>query len=114
MRFLITVLCFLLICLFSSGIFAQTYVPPKVPDKVNKTLDEAVLTAKTGHTGEAVAMIKPIIDKYPTWTLPRQHLARIYYEAGLKKESLSELQAALQIDTASQLQQMLACACSQN
>jgi hypothetical protein len=74
-RILITILLFVFLCLFGRGLFAQsTYVPPKVPDKAIKTLDEAVLTAKTGHTAEAVASINALIEKYPTWTLPRQHI----------------------------------------
>jgi outer membrane protein OmpA-like peptidoglycan-associated protein len=106
-RILITIVLFVFLCLFGSGLFAQsTYVPPKVPDKAIKTLDEAVLTAKTGHTAEAVASINALIEKYPTWTLPRQHISRIYYEAGLKQESLGALKATVAIDTASQLQQM--------
>ena len=82
------------------------YVPPKIPAKVAKELDEAVLMSKAGQSAEATSIIQSLIGKYPDWIPPRQELSRIYYESGKKTEAIQQLEAAVKLDTASQFQQL--------
>ncbi|MEO6132812.1 MAG: OmpA family protein, partial [Saprospiraceae bacterium] len=67
---------------------------------------DAVLTAATGNIEGPVKTIKELIAKYPTWTLPRQKLSRIYYNAGRKGDALSMLESVIHLDTTSQIQQL--------
>ncbi|MGB3077596.1 MAG: OmpA family protein [Saprospiraceae bacterium] len=83
-----------------------TYVPPKIPAKSFKTLDDAMLAAATGNIDGPIKTINDLITKYPTWTLPRQRLSHIYYTAGKKHDAIITLEASLAIDTLSQLQQI--------
>ncbi len=82
------------------------YVPPKVPEKYCKDLNEAAFAADAGNTERAIEEIRSLIAKYPTWTEPRHQLTRILYDAGMQEESVKELQESLAIDTNSQLQQL--------
>ncbi len=98
-----------LLFLWSSLLLAQKgYVAPKIPEKTNKELEQAILQAEAGKAEDAIQTIEGIIARYPTWTYPRQELGRIYYENGKKQEAVKALQASLLIDTASQLQQLYA------
>ncbi|MGB4849019.1 MAG: hypothetical protein WBP41_13935, partial [Saprospiraceae bacterium] len=83
-----------------------TYVPPKIPEKSSKALDDAVLAAATGNIAGPIKTINDLIAKYPTWTLPRQQLSHIYYTAGKKHNAITTMEASLAIDTLSQLQQI--------
>jgi outer membrane protein OmpA-like peptidoglycan-associated protein len=97
----------LLLCIELSN--AQgTYTPPKVSAKAEKDLESAVLLAQSGNTEAAVSQISDIIAKNPGWTLPRQQLARIYYDADRKQEAIQQLEATLAIDTISQLNELYA------
>ncbi len=84
----------------------SVYVPPKIPEKVQKKFDETVLASKAGHEDEAITELNDLISRYPTWTEPRHELSRIYYETGKLNESVSALEQAIAIDTASQLKQL--------
>ena len=84
------------------------YVPPKVPEKICKALNELVLAADGGSIEMSITEIRELIKKYPTWTEPRHHLSRILYESGKKEEAVEVLEATLAIDTNSQLQQLYA------
>jgi outer membrane protein OmpA-like peptidoglycan-associated protein/tetratricopeptide (TPR) repeat protein len=104
MRITITVLLFAFVVTLCT---AQTnYVPPKVSEKYKKALDQAVLQAKGGQADQAIAEIKDIIVKYPSWIAPRQALSKIYYETGNKELSIEQLELSLAIDTFSQLQEL--------
>ena len=83
-HFLIPILIICILVCFGTSAYAQ-YVPPKVPEKVCKNLDGAVLAADAGHTESAIENIKELIEKYPTWTNPRHSLSKIYYSMGKKK-----------------------------
>jgi len=65
-----------------------------------------VLASKAGHGEEAIPELNELIAHYPTWIEPRHELSRIYYEAGKLKESISVLEKAIAIDTASQVKQL--------
>lgn len=87
--------------------FSQSgYVPPKIPEKTQKKLDELILASKGGQTDAAINGLNDLISHYPTWTSPRHELSRIYYETGNRKESVAVLEKAIAIDTISQLQQL--------
>ncbi len=83
----------------------KAYIPPKIAAKSSKALDDAVLSAATGNIDGPIKTIDDLIAKYPTWTLPRQQLSHLFYSAGKKREAVTTLEAALAIDTLSQLQQ---------
>lgn len=102
---LLSLLCFLLLNAYkvqSQG----GYTPPKIPAKALKDFDAAVLATKAGHNDAAIQTIVELSLKYPTWTAPKQELSRIYFEEGKKTESISQLEAAIVLDTASQLPQL--------
>ncbi len=82
------------------------YVPPKIPEKSAKALTAAVSSAAVGNAEKSIAEISELIIKYPTWTEPRQHLSRLFYEQGMKKESVKTLEESLAIDTLSQIPQL--------
>lgn len=84
----------------------DNHAGPKVPDKSIKELEDAVLQYKGGQTTESIARIKELIRKYPEWTTPRHELAQLYYTSGQKQPAITELEASIAIDTASQLQQL--------
>lgn len=84
------------------------YVPPKVPAKYEKELDDAVLLFKGGNTADAIKIIEDIIKKYPDWIPPRQKLGLIYFESGQKQAAIEQLEASLAIDTMSQLNELFA------
>ena len=65
-----------------------------------------MLASKAGHGEEAIPELNELIAHYPTWIEPRHELSRIYYEAGKLKESISVLEKAIAIDTASQVKQL--------
>lgn len=93
----------------NAGLSGQsTYVPPKIPAKAIKALDDAILVAAAGNTDASVRSIGELIEKYPTWTLPLQKLSEIYYKAGRKNESIAMLESTIAIDSASQIQQLYA------
>jgi outer membrane protein OmpA-like peptidoglycan-associated protein/Tol biopolymer transport system component len=100
--FFISVIGTLSVCIGQEG----HYVPPKVPEKVCKNLDMAVLAADAGQTESSIEQIQALINKYPTWTNPRHSLSKIYYTLGRKKDAIEILEASIAIDTASQLQQL--------
>jgi len=83
-----------------------SYIPPKIPAKSCKALDDAVLASASGNTDEPIKTIKQLIAKYPTWTLPRQQLSRMLHDSGSGKEAIETLEASIAIDTASQLPQL--------
>ncbi|HJW29977.1 MAG TPA: hypothetical protein VJ508_12135, partial [Saprospiraceae bacterium] len=105
---LTVICCFLgLLLLEGSKTLGQgTYVPPKIPGRVQKEFDAAVLASKAGPNQEAFQTILSISQKYPTWTLPRQELSRLYYESGDKQQAIAQLEQALALDTLSQLPQL--------
>lgn len=87
--------------------FSQhAYVPPKIPDKAQKKLEELVLASKGGQVDAAITGLNDLIEHYPSWTEPRHELSRIYYEKGNRRESVSILEKSIAIDTASQLKQL--------
>ena len=98
------------VCIFFLG-FAElsgqgTYVPPDIPTKAVKALDDAVLASAIGKIDGPVQTIKQLITKYPSWISPREELSRIFYKAGMKKEAIETLEASLPIDTNSQVQNL--------
>ncbi len=98
---------FFIFFLSLSGLTGQeNYVPPKIPDKTLKALNDAVLSAAAGNTDSSVKAINELIEKYPTWTLPRQKLSEIYYNAGQKENAISTLESTIAIDTSSQIHQL--------
>jgi outer membrane protein OmpA-like peptidoglycan-associated protein/Tol biopolymer transport system component len=106
-RICFSLFSFLFFLVLASAAIAQSgYVPPKIPEKVQKKFDDAVLTSKAGHGNEAIVTLDDIITRYPTWTDPRHELSRIYYEAGKLKESVTALEQSIAIDTASQIKQL--------
>ncbi len=100
------IFCISLICLTIKCVGQDGYIPPKIPSKYCKALDDAVLASVTGNTEESIKVIKQLIAKYPTWTLPRQQLSRIYYQTGKKNDAIETLKASITIDTNTQLQQL--------
>lgn len=100
-------LLILLFCLECALLTAQSkYIPPQIPEKAQKTLNEALSKAATGQTDEATASVCTLIEKYPTWIEARHTLSRIFFDAGNKEASILALEQAIAIDTLSQLQQL--------
>lgn len=84
----------------------ESYVPPKVPAKYVKELDDAVLLAQGGNPQQAIKVIEAIVEKYPDWTIARQKLSKIFFESGQKQGAIDQLEASLAVDTLSQLNEL--------
>ena len=107
MHFRVSLFFFLFVFACATSSIAQGgYVPPKIPEKAQKKLADAVLFSKAGQTDQPIIDLKDLIAQYPTWIEPRHELSRIYYEMGNKKESIATLEKAIAIDTASQIKQL--------
>ncbi len=96
----------LIIVCAATSMAQSVYVPPKVADKHERDLDNAILQSKGGQADEAVKRIEEIIQKYPTWIRPRQALSKIYYETGKKEAAIEQLELSLALDTTSQLNEL--------
>ncbi len=86
--------------------FAQHDPDENIPARAVKTLDHALMTSKVGNTEAAITEIESLIDKYPEWIRPRHELSRIFYESGQTNSAILHLEAAIKVDTASQLQEL--------
>ncbi len=81
----------------------QAYVPPKIPAKAQKDLETAMLRIGGGQVADGIADLENLIHRHPTWLEPRASLARTQYEQGRKDSAIRTIEAALAIDTLSQL-----------
>ncbi|MDQ3015440.1 MAG: OmpA family protein [Bacteroidota bacterium] len=82
------------------------YVAPKIPEKAQKELTEAISQASVGNVASSVNEIESLIEKYPTWIQPRHQLSQLYFEMGKRQDAILVMEGAIAIDTNSQIQQL--------
>lgn len=93
---------------FAGGVKAQqSHVPPKVSAKAEKALGDGQSLISEGRFEEGIARFEALIARYPTWLAPREVLARAQYGAGHRRDAINTIEAALAIDTLSQLPLLL-------